>query len=74
MLVVDITQRATMKEILDHPFLISGETTQVLPDLLMSQVPEYQHVPLSMITVEPPDDDVPPPPSPEENGLDSPAS
>lgn len=65
MLVVDISQRATMKEVLEHPFLVSGETTQVIPDLLMSQVPEYQHVPLSMITVQPPDEDSPPPASPQ---------
>ena len=49
---VSTTERANVGEILDHPFLASGETKAVMPDLLASQVPEYQHVPLGLITVE----------------------
>lgn len=54
MLVVDPTKRTSLKKIMDHPFM--GDTKEVLPDLLASQVPEFQHVPINLISIEPNDE------------------
>merc|ERR1711879_876277 len=46
MLIVSTTERAGMRELLDHPFLARGERKEVLPECRAWQVPEFQRVPL----------------------------
>ena len=59
MLVVDPSKRPPISEILKHPFFI--EEFRVAPDLDVTQVPEYQKVPLDMIVIENPDSFILPP-------------